>query len=203
MTKCDRYRRTQQRPPVCICVPSGEASPLLQLGVCLHQTQLRWGKNLLFSQVWICGLEKKKNTTKKVGTLELEGGERWTDGGETGRGPDHKEWKNGKTRCDFLTEWALRRRKTCYKPRLDFKPRIAFMVTRNVFLVAWTCQDEPQKIHFLWSYLKILEDTENFKTIYYIHDCNEKLIKRTSPAHLRATTKKKKSLIIKWNKMFH
>lgn len=54
----------------------------------------------MFCQVWICGL---KNKTKKVGPLEL-GGKRWMDGGRQGEGQTTKSEKNGKTRCDFLTE---------------------------------------------------------------------------------------------------
>lgn len=87
MTKCDRYRRTQQRPPVCMRALGG-SKPASPAGCVftLDTAKVRQ-KSLVLSSLdlWI----KKQN--KKSWSTGAGGGEKMDGWGETGRGPDHKE----------------------------------------------------------------------------------------------------------------
>lgn len=88
MTKCDRYRRTQQRPPVCMRALGG-SKPASPAGCVftLDTAKVRQ-KSLVLSSLdlWI-----KKQNKKSWSTGAGEGGGKMDGWGETGRGPDHKE----------------------------------------------------------------------------------------------------------------
>lgn len=92
MTKCDRYRRTQQRPPVCMRALGG-SKPASPAGCVftLDTAKVRQ-KSLVLSSLdlWI----KKQN--KKSWSTGAGEGERWMDGGDRERARPQrvKKWKD-------------------------------------------------------------------------------------------------------------